>query len=255
VLAGVRIPGAAALEIHSALCPYGCRSGGPADNDLIIRQLYILSHNDRRKLADWIAYRVKPGNFGPRRSRKLLPDPWLAEEEQLEFEDYRGAHEALGLYRGHQAPLGSFTGAAEWWTLNYLSNISAQPSALNGGAWRRLEEAVRRLASWRGGPVHVMTGPVFLRDRPSLPAADEGHVLPSGYWKIVALPTPQSLPSVAFPMDAATAEDADFCSYRVVLPKVEEASDLTFFHGLDVDRRIRPQDGAPALLRGLGWEG
>ena len=46
---------ATAQEIHSALCIYGCPFGSPATNDLIVRDIYILSSNDDTKLADWAA--------------------------------------------------------------------------------------------------------------------------------------------------------------------------------------------------------
>ena len=49
---------ASAQEIHADLCMYGCPSGSPPTNDIIIRDIYILSSNDSTKFADWVAYRV-----------------------------------------------------------------------------------------------------------------------------------------------------------------------------------------------------
>lgn len=37
---------------------YGCPTGTPATNDLIIRDIYALSSNDSTKFADWVAYRL-----------------------------------------------------------------------------------------------------------------------------------------------------------------------------------------------------
>ena len=55
---------ASAQEIHSALCLYGCPYGAPQANDLIIRDIYILSSNDDTKFADWAAYRITASTIG-----------------------------------------------------------------------------------------------------------------------------------------------------------------------------------------------
>ena len=247
--------GAWAQEIHSAHCLFGCPFGGPRDNDVIVRDLYILSHNDRRKFADWVAYRVDPKNFGARRPRRLVPDPLLAPSERLEAADYKGAHAALSVDRGHQAPLGSFTGAADWQTVNYFSNISPQASALNGGPWRALEEAVRQLSRARRGPVYVVTGPAFQAPRPALPNADEAHAAPSAYWKIVAVPAEGRVVAAAFLMDQATPATARFCDYRVAVSRVAAVSGLAFFHGLDARPGIVLSERPGEMARRLGCAG
>ena len=77
--------------------------------------------------------------------RTWRADPWLKDEETLEPsgpDDYVGVG-ALGYQRGHQAPLASFKGVHAARELNYLSNITPQRGALNGGPWKDLEDAVR----------------------------------------------------------------------------------------------------------------
>jgi endonuclease G, mitochondrial len=138
------------MEIHSALCLHGCPLGSPPSNDLVIRNNYILSNNDLTKLADWVSYKVTRDTIGPTQRRSWKADPWLAENETLEPNDYTGANAALDTERGHQAPLASFTGTDTWRETNYLSNITPQQGDLNGGAWRVLEGAVRSLAQSPG---------------------------------------------------------------------------------------------------------
>ena len=73
--------------------------------------------------------------------------------------DYTDTNAELGTERGHQAPLASFTGTAHWKDTNYLSNITPQKAALNGGAWGLLEQRVRNLAQDPSvTAVYVMTG-------------------------------------------------------------------------------------------------
>ena len=118
-----------AQELHADLCLYGCPSGSPATNDVVIRDIYILSSNDTTKFADWVAYRVTESTIGATAGRVWKPDPWLADTETLEPKDYKGAFAALKTDRGHQTPLASFTSTPNWEATNYLSNITPQKSA------------------------------------------------------------------------------------------------------------------------------
>jgi endonuclease G len=72
---------AKAQEIHSDHCLYGCPAGAPVTNDLIVREIYVLSSNDTTKFADWTAYRVTEDTIGPTQSRNFKKDPLLAGHE------------------------------------------------------------------------------------------------------------------------------------------------------------------------------
>ncbi|EHC63744.1 putative DNA/RNA non-specific endonuclease [Salmonella enterica subsp. enterica serovar Johannesburg str. S5-703] len=76
-------------------------------------------------------------------------------------------------------------GVSDWPSLNYLSNITPQKSALNQGAWAALENRVRELAKQADvSVVHVVTGPLFERHIATLPE-DATVEIPSGYWKVL----------------------------------------------------------------------
>lgn len=219
-------------EIHSEHFLHGPPAGAPATNDLVVRDVYALSSNDDRKMADWVAYRIHHRTVeGPAVRRRWRPDPWLDGDETLERDDYSGAHAELDVDRGHQAPLASFRGTLKAHQTNYLSNVTPQRSSLNQGPWRELEEVVRDVA--RRDTVHVMTGPLYERDMPELPEADEPHQVPSGYWKIAALETSDGVEAVAVVMDQETPRGSDHCAHRVTVAEVEERSGLDFFHRLD----------------------
>jgi endonuclease G len=159
---------------------------------MVFGHLYALSSNPETKFSDWVAYEVNPVNFGNSPGRHWAADPLLDERETLEASDYKSASKAIDIDRGHKAPLASFAGSRYWNELNYLSNITPQKKALNQGAWKNLEEAVRNASSYKR-PLYVITGtwydkglegPVQERQR-ALPRADESHVLPSAYYKII----------------------------------------------------------------------
>lgn len=226
VLAGSAGAQSLVTEHCMGACP---RGAGTLANQVIVRPAYTLSNNPVTKFADWIAYAVRAENFGPSRSRTWRADPDLPESATLEPEDYRDAAATLKTDRGHQVPLASVAGMASWETANFLSNITPQAADLNQGPWVRLETAVRALARSTGGTVHVVTGLLYERPMPSLPRADEPHVVPSGYFKIVAIGRGRSV--VAFVMDQALDRSADFCATRVGMYEVEARTRLIFFPG------------------------
>lgn len=240
---------ASAQEIHSSLCLYGCPYGSPQTNDLVIRDIYILSSNDDTKLSDWAAYRITANTIGSSKDRIWRADPYLAPEETLEPEDYEGANAALQTDRGHQVPLASFAGTEHAADTNYLSNITPQKSALNQGAWERLENAERVLAKREGSPiVYVMTGPVYQREMPALPKADEPHKVPSGYWKIVSIQDSTGLKVAGFFFDQETQRKELYCDHLTTIEDIESKTGLKFFHELS-QATVDEMRQAPASLK------
>jgi len=239
---------APAQELHHSLCLFGCPSEMPVTNDLIIREIYVLSSNDITKFADWVAYKITRETIGPGRARTWKADPLLADSETLEPADYKQAHALLDTDRGHQVPLASFSGTPHWPETNYLSNITPQKSALNQGPWRLLEEAARKLAKQAGvNGVYGLAGPLYERQMPSLPRADERHQVPSGYWKILAIQEGFTTTVAAFIFEQETPRHAKYCAYLTTVDEVERRSGLNFFHAL----RQREQDqleGRPGTL-------
>lgn len=246
---------AAAQELHADLCLHGCPSGSPATNDVVIRNIYILSSNDATKFADWVAYRVTKSTIGTTAERVWKADPWLDGNETLEPKDYTGAFFALKTDRGHQAPLASLTSTPNWEETNYLSNITPQKSALNRGAWLRLESAVRVLARKPvTAAVFVMTGPLYEREMPALPKADENHRVPSSYWKIIATERNGVIKVAAFLFDQETERREKFCEEKFItsVRMIESKTGLNFFHALTPAQQNKLETGPATLLPDLG---
>lgn len=220
-------------EIHCKHFFNGYPFGTPASNDLIIRDIYALSNNDSTKFADWVAYRLTMHEVDGtlEEFRKWKADPWLAEEETLEptpksKDDYKGAFDDLGVERGHQAPLGSFKGSRFAAQTNYFSNITPQKSKMNKGPWKFLENSVRELVR-SGQTVHVMTGPLYERNMPNLPNANEIHRVPSGYWKVVVLlKNDRSFECAAFIVDQEATSSDNLIDMLTTIDEVENRSGL-----------------------------
>jgi len=236
------VPGIAGSgEIYSKHFIAGIPLGAPESSSLLFRDLYVLSANSITKFADWVSYMLTPhetmGDLDLEREWKA--DPWLCEAVTLEPspDDYRGASKQLQYDRGHLAPLGSFKGSRFASQVNYYSNIAPQKAGLNRGPWVILESSVRSLVK-KYGTVWVMTGPLYERNMPSLPGADEIHVVPSGFWKIVAIKSDDDIRATAFIMDQE-AVSGDLKKYLVTIDDVEKRSGLNFFWRLpDVEEHL-----------------
>lgn len=229
-------------EIHTFHCLHGCPMGSPATNDLIVREIYTLSSNDRTKFADWVAYRVTADSVGVSGGRRWQADPWLDDDETLAPADYDEAPRALSIDRGHQAPLAAFSGTPHAADTNFLSNITPQRSALNQASWQHLEAQERQLATRTDHPaiVYVLTGPLYERVLPLLPmpAGPKRHRVPSGYWKVIAMEDGRVS---AFIFDQETPRNADYCAMRISIEDVELRANLTLFPRLD-DRAFASLD-------------
>ena len=94
---------ASAEEPHSCPCPHGCPAGAPRTNDVVVREIYVVSSNDTTKFDDCVGYRVTADWIGPMAQRRWRMDPAVT----IEPDDYRGVNAELGTDRGHHAPLSS----------------------------------------------------------------------------------------------------------------------------------------------------
>ncbi|PJI42191.1 DNA/RNA non-specific endonuclease [Ferrovibrio sp.] len=240
-------------------CYKTCPVGAAQKNSVVTRpSYYTLSNNPTTKFADWVAYRVTKSTIGKTQTRTWKQAPELSASDTLHPDDYTGAPGALTIDRGHQAPLASFTAnpsKGAWKVMNFLSNITPQGTELNQGPWERLESAERTLAKAAGiAAVYVVTGPLYEKDMKSLPNATRQHVVPSGYWKVVAVDENGILKSAAFIMHQDAKRNDDYCNNLVTISDVEERSGLELFPNLSRAKRKALAESAGELVDGVGCE-
>ena len=81
-----------------------------------------------------------------------------------------------------------------------------------------------------------MTGPLYEAKMPPLPNADESHVVPSHYWKIVAVgqggPAGDRQGGGLHPQSGREERNADPFKGYTSVDEVERRSGLDFFHEL-----------------------
>ena len=96
-----------------------------------------------------------------------------------------------------------------------------------------------------------MTGPLYERQMPAMPGANEVHLLPSGYWKIVAVEEWREVRVAGFVLEQETGRRESPCdSDEAASPReIEMRAGLNFFHASDRRRQDALELGE-ALLRG-----
>ena len=164
----------------------------PASKKLLIHDIFIISFDPDKQLAEWTAYRLSPSVvWGELKSeRKYKTDPLFP--ESLSYKDYAGASDCdkkvkRGYDKGHLAPLGSFKGSLFSYQAQYLTNIAPQKRDLNQGAWQRLESYIRSFVK-TGKEVKILTGPLYEKSIAPCWKQAQGKLtqIPSHYWKLVS---------------------------------------------------------------------
>lgn len=234
-------------------CAVGCPTGGSTQT--LIREVYTLNNNNSTKFANWVAYKITKTSQASNRARNWKQDPDLPTSDTLAPAAYQNANKVLAVDRGHQAPLASLGGTADWQALNYLSNITPQKSALNQGAWSRLEDQERALANRSDvSTVYSVTGPLFEKTAAVLPARPD-VIIPDAYWKVIFIGTsPDTGKYAAFLLKQSTPKNASFCDYQVTVNAIEQKTNpkLTIWSALpkNIAERVKNHKGTLAQEMG-----
>lgn len=144
------------LDKHS---PFGL----PSTGEILVRDGYVLSHNNWLKIPNWVAYQVSTSSVRGLAERKndFRADPELKPWQRAEPADYKKS----GYDQGHMAPAAAMKWSARAMSESFLlSNMAPQVGVgFNRGAWRILEDKMRQWAVERGGG-YVIVGPAFNGD-------------------------------------------------------------------------------------------
>jgi len=243
-----------ALEIHSPThCLAGCPSGVPSTNDLIFRPAYITSTNDLTKMADWVAYKFSKQSIGKIYNPELRTDPLLSNTETLEPNDYNKAKASIGYRPMSLVPFASFADTPYWKDIEYLSNVVPVATEIVTGVWSAIENKERELVSKDEVlSIYVMAGTIYEEAQPTLPQADETHIIPSSLWKIIAIKQAGKIKTAAFLVSQKASRSADYCSLLTSIDVIEERTGLDFFHELSYADQVLIEQTMPSLRSDIG---
>ncbi len=149
----------------------------------LCRRFFAIGYSGVAKQPIWVAEQltettVKMARQLPREG-DFLEDQEIPDAERARLSDYRGS----GFDRGHMAPDADMPTRAAANEALLLTNIIPQAPGLNRKSWADLEESVRRQT--RGGPVYVVTGPLFEGANLRTTKKDSKVLVPTSIWKAI----------------------------------------------------------------------
>ena len=240
--AAERAPGdmpAAAPAPRIGLLPFGNPTNATADpsnadNYLIVRESAVISYNNSRGTANWVAWRTRARDLGESIPRSMFePDPALPKGfRRIGYYDYSGS----GYDRGHLLPSADRFGNREQNAETfYLSNIVPQAGDLNQFPWNDLESYARSLVR-RGSELYTIAGVYGEQER------IKGKLTaPTNCWKvIVVFPRGQSVDSITnitrvIAVDMPNIEgiaDDRWQKYRTTVRAIEQNAGVDLFSTL-----------------------
>lgn len=221
--------------------------GAPVTDTRNIRRLdnngFTIGYDTARQRAAWVGYAVTPvSDYRSMPRPPFVPDPRLTEAPDLSL--YAGPD----YDRGHLAPnyaIGQLYGVQAQQESFYYSNIAPQRPRFNQLVWQRLEELEIDAVAAKIGRLWVMLGPI---------AADNND-MPSAFYRIwIARTATGSWQSLAFVVPQAVRGDERLSDFVVSIDRIEAATGLDFFSGLD-PRAERKLEALPAPASTFGFAG
>lgn len=203
----------------------------------VVHTHFALGYAEAHEQAAWVAYELTPEevDVNLERDGNFREDP-LVLTGTASLSDYRKS----GYDRGHLAPVGdmNFDSVAMEESF-YLSNISPQKRAFNGGIWRRLEDQVRNWATEKGG-LYVVTGPVLGQSQPTI--GENQVTVPNYFYKVLLDERGDRSQMIAL-MIPTTARGDDLSAFVEKVDNLEAYTGIDFFPALpdDLEERLESQ--------------
>jgi len=222
------------FDLHAPL-------GIPKDNDdsddyLMEKPQYVLSYNNARGGANWVAWNLNESWYGTveRRQGQFITDMSLPDGfQRITHNDYTGS----GYDRGHMVRSEERTRTREDNDATFLmTNILPQTHDLNAGPWLSLETYCEVLAKKKNHELYLIAGGIYDKNPEYLKGKGKGRVaIPKSTWKIVVvLERGQGLESVnketrviAVNMPNEQGKEFKKSGWRKYLTTVDELERLT----------------------------
>ncbi len=190
LLLALALTAATASGKESAPCAHVLEAGQPAvhrsasASQLLCYRAFAVLYSGETRTALWSAERLTGAAADAARS--LPRDSDFYEEDRVPPADRANLKDYArsGMDRGHLAPSGDFADKASQAESFSLANVVPQDKDSNRRTWSHIETSTRRLAR-QYGVIHVVTGPAFTPDSPTL----NGRVrIPAFLWKAIYVP-------------------------------------------------------------------
>jgi endonuclease G len=222
------------FDLHA---PLGIlKDNDDSDDYLMEKPQYVLSYNNARGGANWVAWNLNESWYGTveRKQGQFITDMSLPDGfQRITHNDYTGS----GYDRGHMVRSEERTRTREDNDATFLmTNILPQTHDLNAGPWLSLETYCEVLAKKKNHELYLIAGGIYDKNPEYLKGKGNGRVaIPKSTWKIVVvLERGQGLESVnketrviAVNMPNEQGKEFKKSGWRKYLTTVDELERLT----------------------------
>jgi endonuclease G len=192
---------------------------------LIHHDYYSLSYLEEYEVPEWVAYKLTAESLrAPNVPRnKRFTEDYAVKTKSARHKDYSHS----GYTRGHMAPAGdmAFNKTAMKQTF-FMSNMTPQISAFNGGIWRELEECVRDWA-FDNDELYVVSGPIFT-EKPRDYIGDNRVAVPQAFFKAILDNKGSEKKAIGYIMEHKKLT-ATIDKYAVSIDEIESVTGLDLF--------------------------
>lgn len=222
------------------LCPeHAYTSGAPVSsietNNLYVCHLnYAVHYRTDTKTAEYVTYHVDLEDISGEAKRRdnFRQDDLIPNDLEATLEDYSGEP----YDRGHLSAAADNSASAEMMSESFfLSNMVPQNPNQNRGAWRILEDRIRKLA--KEMDLYITVGTIYEAGYTTIGPGKVG--VPTYIWKIVT--DADSGETIAFAFKNEPIKTADIPLTITTVEKIEEATGIDFHPGSLV------KEGAPDI--------
>lgn len=198
---------------------------------------YTVSYNKEWRLPNWVAYELTRDELRGTATRtdKFVVDPFVNGVSATNA-DYRRS----GFDRGHMAPAADMTwDAAAMSESFYFSNMCPQAAGLNRGAWKDLEENIRKWAK-TDSAIAIVCGPL-VGEKDTMIGHNKVKV-PHAFFKVILSPYVTIPKGIGFIFKNGK-ENSPLAVYAVPIDSVETLTGMDFFSELpdDLENRLESQ--------------
>jgi endonuclease G len=206
-----------------------------ADNYLMINTAYVLSYNNSRGAANWVAWRITESDFGnAERQNNFRPDPNLPKNfTRITPTDYTGS----GFDRGHLCPSADRSSSPEANSQTfYMTNMIPQTPDLNRNVWNDFETYSRDLVKRGKVDLYIVAGCYGEKGRLKMKIT-----VPTNCWKLIVAVPPGADSSainenthvIAVDMpNAPNIGKTDWRKFRTTVRAIEQRTGYNFLSNL-----------------------
>jgi len=166
-----------------AQIPYGMPTTEKQDTTLICRRAYLLQHDNKAKIPQWVAYILTPEHATgcEKRLSAFKSDRSLPTDKRAELSDYAKS----GYDTGHIANSADMSWDQDVARESFiLSNMTPQLPEFNRGIWKKLEDQTRAWAVGRQSTLLIYAGPIY-NQKQDKTIGKNLVTVPHGFFKIL----------------------------------------------------------------------